>query len=55
VPTEELLCKEIGAPKEVRLVSLVALGVPAMMPQPHGKERWNRFHMHLGKWNELWE
>jgi nitroreductase len=54
-PTEELLRREIGAPQEVRLVSLVALGVPAAMPQPHGKERWNRFHMHLGKWNELWE
>jgi len=53
--TEELLRQEIGAPKEVRLVSLVALGVPAARPAPHGKERWNRLHMHLGKWNELWE
>lgn len=54
-PTEELLRSEIGAPKEVRLVSLIAMGVPVAMPAPHGQERWNRLHMHLGKWNELWE
>jgi nitroreductase len=54
-PTEELLRREIGAPKEVRLVSLIAMGVPVAMPAPHGQERWNRFHMHLGKWSELWE
>ena len=54
-PTEELLRREIGAPKEVRLVSLIAMGVPVAMPAPHGQERWNRLHMHLGKWNKLWE
>lgn len=53
--TEELLRREIGAPQDVRLVALIAMGVPVTMPQPHGKERWNRLHMHLGKWNELWE
>jgi nitroreductase len=53
--TEELLRREIGAPQDVRLVSLIAMGVPVAMPAPHGQERWNRLHMHLGKWNELWE
>ena len=52
---ESLLRKEMDAPADVRLVSLVALGVPAETPPPHGKERWNRFRIHRGKFSDLWE
>jgi nitroreductase len=52
---EGLLRREMDAPKEVRLVSLVALGVPAEQPAPRGKPRWNRFRIHQTKWGNLWE
>jgi nitroreductase len=52
---ESLLRRELAAPLEVALVSLVALGVPASVPSPHGRERWNRLHMHLGAWGNFWE
>jgi nitroreductase len=52
---ESLLRKEMDAPADVRLVSLVALGVPAETPPPHGKERWNRLRIHRGKFSDLWE
>jgi nitroreductase len=52
---EALLRKEMDAPADVRLVSVVALGVPAETPPPHGKERWNRLRIHRGKFTDLWE
>lgn len=52
---ETLLRKEQGVPQEVRLVSLVALGVPVEQPAPHGAERWNRRRLHNGNWGELWD
>jgi nitroreductase len=52
---ESLLRKEMEAPADVRLVSLVALGVPVETPPPHGEERWNRFRMHHRKFSDLWE
>ena len=52
---EAVLRREMDAPKDVRLVSVVALGVPLEKPEPHGKERWNRFRIHQSKWGSLWE
>jgi nitroreductase len=52
---ESLLREEMDAPADVRLVSLVALGVPAEILPPHGKDRWNRFRLHRGKFADLWE
>jgi len=51
---EAFLRWEIAAPPEVRLVSLVALGVPVQVPPPHGDERWDPRRLHLRKWDQLW-
>lgn len=52
---ETLLRKAIGVPEGVRLASLVALGIPAQTLGPHGKERWNRLHIHVDTWGNLWD
>ena len=54
-PAEDLLRKATGAPQEVRLASLVALGVPAQTPAPHGADRWNRLRIHRGTWTGWWD
>lgn len=54
-PAEDLLRRALGVPKEVRLASLVALGVPAQVPPPHGAERWNRLRIHRGQWTGWWD
>lgn len=52
---EAILRREMEAPKDVRLVSVIAIGFPVEKPEPHGKERWNRFRIHQSKWGYLWE
>jgi len=50
---ENLLRDELGIPQDVRIPALVAVGVPARVPEPHGRhDRFDLLKVHYGRWGQ---